>query len=59
MARDSYLLGLVRYIHLNLVGVGVVKDAGDYQETGPNIRNTLFLLLGSSWLKGITENVIR
>jgi putative transposase len=29
--QDSYLLQLVRYIHLNPVAAGLVRDAGEYQ----------------------------
>jgi len=32
--RDAYLLELVRYIHLNPVRAGVVKDIGNYEWSG-------------------------
>ncbi len=32
--RDAYLLELVRYIHLNPVRAGMVKEAGDYEWSG-------------------------
>lgn len=54
VAQDSYLLELVRYIHLNPVRAGLVKQPEDYQWSGHNcyIGKEILSWLTTDWVLG-------
>ena len=52
--QDSYLLELIRYIHLNPVRAGLVKQPEDYQWSGHNcyLCNEILSWLTTDWVPG-------